>query len=239
MQHHLFADRGWYPVACYAHVSSHFASGDLRQDEGLSLHRFLCNFKNKCSSFTVSNRTDFSPGYLRLVLAPPFASLAGIPPRSSRRQVISGFGYPRALHVSLAEPPSGTIRSPEVSSEMMSGGITTSRNALCNRKSFLQRPLSRTSICQPYLALHRVRIDLTHVQPAIRPLGIFYVQRPRVVVTVCYRKTRVICNNVLVNRQNCFCVGFDPRHLLKTRAKARHYSHPSGGKHFGKINQKK
>lgn len=53
-----------------------------------------------------------------------------ISPPSSLFHKIFGSGYPRALHTNLAEPPSGIIISPEVSSYTMSGGMTTSRKAL-------------------------------------------------------------------------------------------------------------
>lgn len=49
---------------------------------------------------------------------------------SSRRHVIFGLGNPLALHISLAELPSGTIISPDVSSYRMSGGMTTSKKAV-------------------------------------------------------------------------------------------------------------
>lgn len=57
--------------------------------------------------------------------------LAIISRPSSRRHVIFGLGKPRALHNNFAELPSGTIMSPEVSSDRISGEITTSRNAVC------------------------------------------------------------------------------------------------------------
>lgn len=54
-------------------------------------------------------------GFLPLVLpCGPLRAIISLP--SSRRHVIFGFGKPRALHINLAELPSGTIISPEVSS---------------------------------------------------------------------------------------------------------------------------
>lgn len=53
-----------------------------------------------------------------------------ISPPSSLLHSIFGSGYPRALQINLAEPPSGIIISPDVSSYTISGGITTSRKAL-------------------------------------------------------------------------------------------------------------
>lgn len=63
-----------------------------------------------------------------------FPVLTIMSPPSSRFHSIFGSGYPRALHTNLAEPPSGIIMSPDVSSYTMSGGMTTSRKALCEHK---------------------------------------------------------------------------------------------------------
>lgn len=57
--------------------------------------------------------------------------LAIISRPSSRFHVIFGLGNPRALQTNLADPPSGTIISPDVSSYTISGGITTSKKAVC------------------------------------------------------------------------------------------------------------
>ena len=62
----------------------------------------------------------------------PLGSLNIISAESSLRHKTCGKGYPRALHVSLTLPPSGTIMSPDVSSGMKSGGTTTSKYPNCN-----------------------------------------------------------------------------------------------------------
>lgn len=64
-----------------------------------------------------------------------------------------------------------------------------------------------------YLALHGIRVDLAHVNPAILPPSSANVQRPRVVVAVGYRQAGVVRDHVLVNRQDRLGVRFDPRHL--------------------------
>lgn len=51
-----------------------------------------------------------------------------------------------------------------------------------------------------YLALHGVRVDLAHINPAIFPARTANVQRPRVVVAVGHRQTGVVRDHVLVNR---------------------------------------
>lgn len=67
---------------------------------------------------------------LLLLVFTAFPVLTIMSPPSSLLHSILGSGYPRALHTNLAEPPSGIIISPDVSSYTMSGGITTSRKAL-------------------------------------------------------------------------------------------------------------
>lgn len=61
---------------------------------------------------------------------------------SSLRQVTRGWGNPRALQDSRAEPPSGTSVSPPPSSFNISGGTTTSREAVylfgANQKSIIK-----------------------------------------------------------------------------------------------------
>lgn len=88
--------------------------------------------------------------YSLFVLLPDAPTREIISTPSSRFQEISGFGKPRALHTSFADPPSGTIRSFEVSSDIMSGGITTSRNALCKfnarMNQWLRSAIVRNSI---------------------------------------------------------------------------------------------
>ena len=61
---------------------------------------------------------------------------------SSLRQVTRGWGKPRALQDNRAEPPSGTSVSPPPSSLNISGGTTTSREAVylfgANQKSIIK-----------------------------------------------------------------------------------------------------
>lgn len=51
-----------------------------------------------------------------------------------------------------------------------------------------------------YLALHGIRVDLAHINPAIFPACTANIQRPRVVVAVGHRQTGVVRDHVLVNR---------------------------------------
>jgi len=98
-----------------------------------------------------------------------------ISPPSSRLHRIFGSGYPRALHTNLADPPSGIIISPEVSSYTISGGITTSRKALYEHIYtarvtifYVQvRVIISRDRDEFYLAFHRVRIDLTHIRAPV------------------------------------------------------------------------
>lgn len=159
-----------------------------------------------------------------------FPVLTIMSPPSSRFHSIFGSGYPRALHTNLAEPPSGIIMSPDVSSYTMSGGMTTSRKALCGHKRSFRgqkgrNPQKKYNFRQAksgrrgqtnvwcYLALHRVRVHLAHIRaPVFSPDGPD-VQRPRVVIIVCDRQSFVVGNHVFMDGQYGFRIGFDPSHL--------------------------
>ena len=96
--------------------------------------RMLCTQQNE-----KKHRGGIESGEKKMKRIPlallPDAVLVMISPPSSRFQAISGFGYPRALQTSFAEPPSGIIMSPVVSSYIISGGMTTFKYALCEAQS--------------------------------------------------------------------------------------------------------
>lgn len=64
-----------------------------------------------------------------------------------------------------------------------------------------------------YLHFHWIGIHLTHILSTIFSTYISYVQSPCIIIIMCHRQTSIICNNVLVNGQYCFCISFYPCNL--------------------------
>lgn len=107
----------------------------------------------------------------------------------------------------LSTPDSGLPKKHTLSQEplILSSPIAVTR-------SFFLTP-SPAAPLSNYLHFHRVRVHLAHVLATVLHLHALDHQRPCVLVAVRHRQPVIVRNHVLVDRQNCFRVRFNPGHL--------------------------
>lgn len=158
---------------------------------------------------------------------------------SSLCQLITGSGYPSAVHSSVTLAPKTVSKSFVVRSILMSGGMKTSSEAVWNKHQILTRPIK---IQGPFYLLHyRCCIYLAHVESTVfRQYPLYYQVKDRYKITsdlICYvtlqSSIKAIMHNnykyfylnawiwsddCVVNGLDGFCVSFHPSNL-KNRPK--------------------
>lgn len=101
---------------------------------------------------------------------------------------------------------------------MMSGGMTTSRKAVC---IFIGSVFTWQQRSDFFFVFKREKcFYLAHVLASVFHLHTLDVQRPRVVVIVRHRQSPVIGDDVLVDGQNGFSISLYPGNLFTTRSRA-------------------